>query len=73
MAEDGWSALAEAIVLQAAEDYSAALRILRRRPGLGQVRRQLCEVERFFRSPWFGALSGLDPEALIQKLKEEAA
>ena len=29
------------------------------------------EVERFFRSGWFGMLTQIDPEMLIRKLQEE--
>ena len=29
------------------------------------------DIERFFRSDWFGALAGIDPEMLITRLKEE--
>ena len=31
---------------------------------------ELAEIERFFRSGWFGVLSKVDPEYLIKKLRE---
>ena len=70
--ENGWALLAEAIVLQAAEDYRTALRTLRRRPDLRPARQRKTSLERFFRSRWFSILSGLEPERLITALREEA-
>ena len=32
---------------------------------------ELAEIERFFRSDWFGVLSKVDPEYLIRKLRKE--
>lgn len=58
---DPFQMLAHAIIVEAAKDY--------RRYRSDSWRKR--EVERFFRSPWFGALSGLDPEWLIKWLQEE--
>ena len=52
--------LANAIILQAAKDYR-----------LTDDEQQLQEIERFFRSGWFGVLSKVDPEFLIQSLQKE--
>ena len=52
--------LANAIILQAAKDYR-----------LTDDEQQLQEIERFFRSGWFGALSKVDPEFLIKELRKE--
>lgn len=52
--------LANAIILQAAKDYR-----------LTDDERELQEIERFFRSGWFGVLSKVDPEFLIKKLRKE--
>ena len=35
--------------------------------------RELQEIERFFRSGWFGVLSKVDPEFLIKELRKEEA
>ena len=51
--------LANAIVLQAVKD---------RRSG---DEREKAEVERFFRSAWFGSLTKLDPEVLVVNLRKE--
>lgn len=52
--------LANAIILQAAKDYR-----------LTDDEQQLQEIERFFRSGWFGVLSKVDPEFLIKELQKE--
>lgn len=52
--------LANAIILQAVKDYR-----------LSDDERELKEIERFFRSGWFGVLSKVDPEFLIQSLQKE--
>ena len=52
--------LANAIVLQAVKDYR-----------LTDDEAQLAEIERFFRSDWFGVLTDVDPEYLIRRLRKE--
>ena len=52
--------LANAIILQAVKDYR-----------LTDDERELQEIERFFRSGWFGVLSKVDPEFLIKELWKE--
>ena len=52
--------LAQAIILQAVKDYR-----------LTDDEQELQEIERFFRSGWFGVLSKVDPEYLIKKLLKE--
>ena len=65
--------LANAIVVQAAEDYQTALRQLRQNPSYGEALRVKDEVERFFRSKWYTALTTVDGEWLIAMLRKEAA
>ena len=52
--------LANATILQAVKDYR-----------LTDDERELQEIERFFRSGWFGVLSKVDPEFLIKELRKE--
>ena len=52
--------LANAIVLQAVKDYR-----------LTDDEAELAEIERFFRSDWFGVLADVDPEYLIRRLRKE--
>ena len=58
--EDNWKELANAIVLQAVDDYR-----------MSEDPRDLKMLEQFFRSPWFAALTSLDPEYLITELRKE--
>ena len=57
---DPYENLAQAIILQAVKDYR-----------LADDESELAEIERFFRSGWFGVLSKVDPEYLIKKLRKE--
>ena len=57
---DPYENLAQAIILQAVKDYR-----------LTDDESELAEIERFFRSDWFGVLSKVDPEYLIKKLRKE--
>ena len=57
---DPYENLAQAIILQAIKDYR-----------LTDDESELAEIERFFRSGWFGVLSKVDPEYLIKKLRKE--
>ena len=65
--------LAAAIVLQAVKDYRAAVRRQKRDPGNRGARMRIREVERFFRSPWYGMLTDIDANELIGSLRKEAA
>jgi hypothetical protein len=63
--------LANAIIVQAAQDYRRDLKALKR-----GYRWELAadkeEIERFFHSQWFSMLTTLDPDYLLERLKEEA-
>jgi hypothetical protein len=68
----GYQALANAIIIQAAKDYKAAVRLLKRHPDSRSGMDTAMEIERFFHSPWYNVLTNVDPDYLIQKLREEA-
>lgn len=76
MIDDPYIRLAEAIVVRACDDYRNPKEALR---GMGYYSRPTpelkakvrAEVVRFIRSDWFQLLTTLDPELLIQKLREE--
>ena len=63
--------LAQAIILQAVEDYRKARRRLRIRPDSEAAMECIRECERFFGSRWFGQLTTLDGKVLLRRLKEE--
>lgn len=55
--------LANGIVVQACEDYRAALK--------RDDEQAITEIERFFRSGWYKMLTSIDEEYLISKLRKE--
>lgn len=63
--------LANAIILLAVKDYRKALKYLDRNPSNRSAQSDKAEVERFFRSQWYSALTGVDGEMLIRSLQEE--
>ena len=63
--------LANAIVLQAVTDYRNARKTLKIRPKDGDAMYTTKEVIAFFRSDYFKALTSIDPELLISKLRKE--
>ena len=68
----GYQALANAIVLQAAKDYKAAIRQMKRHPGTRAGMGTVIQIEKFFHSAWFGVLTDIDPDYLIKRLRREA-
>ena len=68
--EENYENLANAIVRQAAKDWAAASKRLKRKPSneVALVTREECE--RFFHSGWFELLTGVEGEYLLKKLKE---
>lgn len=68
---DTYENLANAIILLAVEDYRRVLRRCKYNPCKETSRHDKAVLERFFRSDWFGILTGLDPELLIIKLRSE--
>lgn len=65
--------LANAIVEQAVKDYRDALRRLKKNPNSKEAMADAMEVEKFFHSPWYGVLTQVDPDYLIDRLRKEAA
>ena len=71
LSEDPYEALANAIVLQACEDYRTALKKIKKNPKNQDAMSEAMECEHFFRSGWYQALTSVDGEYLIRKLREE--
>ncbi len=76
MMDDPYIRLAEAIVVRACDDYRNPKEALRGMRYYGKSTPELMayvrfEVDRFIRSEWFQLLTTLDPELLIEKLREE--
>lgn len=71
LAEDPYERLANAIILQAVTDYRAALKRVKRNPGNRMAIDEALQIEKFFRSGWYQALTSVDGEYLIRKLQDE--
>lgn len=67
--------LANAIIIQACDDYRAACKTLKSNPRRKETRQEAekmrDEVASFFRSQWFMELTDVDGEYLMRKLNEE--
>ena len=68
---DPWESLANAIILQAVKDYREARKKLKKRPKNEDAKLMISDCEAFFRSDWYRALTDVDGEMLIRKLREE--
>ncbi len=64
-----YQSLANAIIEQAAKDYRIALRYHFKHPGNTRYQQNVCEIERFFRSDWYTALTDVEGEYLIRELR----
>lgn len=63
--------LANAIILQAVKDYRMVLKSLKANPRNRTAQADKTEIERFFRSQWYSALTSVDGEILIRSLQKE--
>ena len=68
---DGYSELANAIVMQAVKDWRDSVRKLKKRPRYDPAKQMRDECERFFRSEWFEQLTDVDGRVILRKLKQE--
>lgn len=70
--DDCYKNLANAIVIRAADDYLNAKKDYKKDHTDYKARGQITSIRKFFRSNWFGKLTTVDPEYLIDKLDKEA-
>lgn len=61
--------LIEAIIIQAVKDYRAVLKKIKKNPF--KYEKEKKEIEKFFYSDWFYALSKLDPNMIIERVNKE--
>jgi hypothetical protein len=69
--DEGFSNLANAIILQAVKDYRAAISTLKNYPYSIDANKEKSSGERFFRSKWFSEITSIDGNMLLKKLREE--
>ena len=70
-AEMNYRKLADQIIVQAADDYRRALRVLRKYPNNSSAHRSKSEIESFFHSEWYCVLSNVDSDFLMKQIKKE--
>ena len=66
-----WEELANAIIIQAAEDWRSAMRHLQKHPSDAAAKRRMRETEEFFLSEFYMLLTTYDGRTLLRRLKEE--
>lgn len=69
----GWQGLANAIVVQAAKDYTKALMAAHVNPHNEYAAGEIRSCERFFNGEWYTFLTELDPKALQFSLRKAVA
>lgn len=72
LAEDPYERLANGIIMQAVSDYRAAIKKVLKNQQNQNALHDVMEIEKFFRSQWYQALTGVDGEYLIRRLRKEA-
>ncbi len=68
---DPYKELANAVILQAIEDYRQWTKEYSGGHDDRKLRKKLVELKEFFRSEWFSLLTELDGEQLLARLKSE--
>ena len=68
---ESYQELANAVVLQAVQDFRNSSRRLSSHPDDGYARKLKRECEEFFRSQHFDLLTGIDGERLLGDLRKE--
>ena len=68
--QEAWEDLANAIIIEAVEEYKQDLIHLARNPESEAAQRQAARQEQFFYSDWYDTLTNMDGRRLVRKLKE---
>ena len=69
---DPYEELANAVVIQACEDYKRAYTCHLRSKGKGKrTQKQLEELEAFFRSDWYKQLTEVDGEYIMERIRND--
>ena len=71
MCDEGYYALAKAIILQAVKDFKPAYLRLKRRPDDKAAAARVKEITEFFCGEYFCLLTDLDGPRLLRKIMEQ--
>ena len=66
-----WEELANAVIIQAAEDFRAAQRILQADPENAEAKKTVAETEAFFLSEYYSRLTAYSGRKLLNRLRKE--
>ena len=69
--ESCWEDLANAVIVQAVEDYLAAHRTLQKFPGNYTALLTQKEVLEFLKSRWYRNLTSVDPSVIVRHLENQ--
>ena len=67
----GYEALANAIIIQAAKDFKAAYKRMKRFPNDSRAQDEVRDSPKFVCSQWVEMLSDVDGPTLLRKIKDE--
>lgn len=68
---DGYQRLANAVIIEAAKDFRAAYRRMKRFPNDTRAQAEVREITKFFCSERFEVLSDADGPMLLRRMMEE--
>ena len=71
MIKEPYENLANAIVLRAVRDYRKAVKTLQKKPRNKKAKEEIRSIEKFIKSEWFGVLTKINPEKLLESLHME--
>ncbi len=71
MTDEGFHALANAIILQAISDFKGAYIILKKYPDSKGAAAEVKDITKFFCSEYFTLLTNVNGPALLRKIKED--
>lgn len=71
MSDEGYHALAQAIIMQAIKDFKPAYLRLKRRPDDKAATARVKEITQFFCSDYFCLLTDLDGPVLLKKIMKK--
>ena len=67
---DPFETLANAIILQAVKDYRLALSYYYHHPRF-KYKEKVLEIEEFFYSRWYGILTSVDPDTIVEEVRRQ--
>jgi len=69
--QEGYERLGNEIVILAAKDYKRALKVLQKDSNNYTALAEVNSIERFFHGRLYSAITTIDPDVMIRKLRED--